>query len=100
MKYKIILTLLIIGLIFTGCADVAQIQFTNPEEYIYGFWGGVWHGMIMFPAFFYSLFDNQATIYAVHNNGAWYNFGFVGGLGLMLKGIRIGLKLILLIFKK
>ena len=34
-------------LLMTGCADVSHIQYHNPSEHVYGFWGGTWHGMIM-----------------------------------------------------
>lgn len=85
MNYKILFSLAFIALFFVGCADVAQVQFTNPNEHIYGFWGGVWHGMITVPSFIGSLFDDSIAIYAVHNNGAWYNFGFVGGLGFTIR---------------
>lgn len=70
----------------TGCADVSHVQeCLSPLEHTYGFWGGVWHGMISQFAFIGSLFSDDIAIYAVNNNGGWYNFGFVGGLGIMVK---------------
>lgn len=88
MKLKILLVLVFVALISVGCADVAQVQFVNPNEHVYGFWGGVWHGMITGPAFIGSLFDDSIAIYAVHNNGIWYNFGFIGGLGILIKAFK------------
>lgn len=85
MKTKITFLIVLIALIFTGCADVAQVQFLDATEHVYGFWGGVWHGMIMVPSFIGSLFDSSIAVYAVHNNGAWYNFGFVGGFGFIFR---------------
>jgi hypothetical protein len=81
---------------FTGCADVSHVQqCLPPSEHTYGFWGGVWHGMITTPSFIGSLFSDDIAVYAVNNNGGWYNFGFVGGLffiirmaGYLVKGLR------------
>ena len=88
MKTKLFLAAFVL-LLLTGCADVAHIQFLDPNQEVYGFWGGVWHGMIMFPAFICSLFSDNIAIYAINNNGFWYNFGYVGGLGVIIKGVRI-----------
>jgi hypothetical protein len=41
----------------------------------------------MWPDFLMSLFYDDVTVYATNNNGVWYNFGFVGGLGITLKVI-------------
>ena len=46
-----------------------------------GFWTGLWHGMICPIAFFISLFNREVSMYEVHNNGNWYNFGFLIGAG-------------------
>ena len=80
----------------TGCADVSHVQSClPPSEHTYGFWGGVWHGMIMTPSFIGSMFSDDIAVYAVNNNGGWYDFGFVGGFffilrmtGYLVKGLR------------
>jgi len=88
------LALLAIALI-TGCADVTNVQDCIPAgEHTYGFWGGVWHGMIIQFDFVGSLIWDDVAVYAVNNNGAWYNFGFVGGLGIFLKIIGYAIKAI------
>ena len=51
-----------------------------------GFWAGLWHGVIMPITFVASLFSDHVSIYDVHNNGGWYNFGFVLGAGVLLGG--------------
>ncbi|HEY3409439.1 MAG TPA: hypothetical protein VGK53_14805 [Propionicimonas sp.] len=51
-----------------------------------GFWLGLWHGFISPIAFIVSLFNHQVGIYEVHNNGGWYNFGFVFGASLFFGG--------------
>lgn len=92
MKKMFIFVAVALLMFATSCADVAQVQFPNPNEHIYGFWGGTWHGMIMGPAFIGSLFSDDIAIYAVHNNGAWYNFGYIGGFFTMLKCVGVVIK--------
>lgn len=86
---KLILTL---GLLFllVACADktiVTQIM----ETHQYGFWGGLWHGIVAPFDFIASLIWDDVTVYAENNNGHWYAFGFVlgvGGFGGILNIIR------------
>jgi hypothetical protein len=80
---------LLVMLAFTlfSCADRVGYQI-DTTQHIYGLWGGVWHGSIMFFDFIGSLIWDDVAVYATNNNGAWYDFGFVGGLGLCIKGIR------------
>lgn len=47
-----------------------------------GFWRGLWHGFICLFTLIASLFSKSVTIYEVHNNGGWYNFGFVLGVAM------------------
>ena len=51
-----------------------------------GFWMGLWHGVIAPITFVVSLFSDTVNVYEVHNNGAWYNLGFVLGAGVLLGG--------------
>jgi hypothetical protein len=46
-----------------------------------GFWGGLWHGMIAPITFIVSLFVSGVSIYEKNNNGRWYEFGFMLGIG-------------------
>lgn len=85
-KYIIAILLMIFAIALSGCADVSHVQECLPEaEHTYGFWGGTWHGMISTVSFIGSLFSDDIAIYAVNNNGGWYDFGFVGGFFGMLK---------------
>jgi hypothetical protein len=59
---------------------------------IAGFWMGIWHGLISPVTFIVSLFSKDVRLYEVHNNGGWYNFGFVVGAGLFLSGGILGRK--------
>ena len=47
-----------------------------------GFWRGLWNGIIAPITFVISLFTDKVRMYEVHNNGGWYDFGFV--LGAMI----------------
>ncbi len=42
-----------------------------------GFWAGLWHGLIIPFSWLISLVTTEVRIYEVHNNGRWYDFGFV-----------------------
>ena len=81
---KVIVGVLIL-ILFIGCADVTPI-----EECIvntpYGFWGGLWHGIVAPFAWIGSLFSDDIAIYAVNNNGGWYDFGFILGIGALTGG--------------
>ena len=64
----------------------------NPEGKVAGFWLGIWHGLISPVTFVVSLFSQGVRLYEVHNNGGWYNLGFVLGAGLFLSGGILGRK--------
>jgi hypothetical protein len=50
-----------------------------------GFWLGLWHGFIFPVAWVVSLFTDQVAIYAVPNDGGWYDFGYF--LGIVVFGV-------------
>ena len=50
-----------------------------------GFLLGLWHGFIFPVAWIVSLFTDQVAIYAVPNNGGWYDFGYF--LGIVVFGV-------------
>jgi hypothetical protein len=87
----IILVLLLAGL---SCAPGPNSveKTANAEGKIAGFWIGIWHGLISPITFVISLFSRSVRFYEVHNNGGWYNFGFVLGAGLFLSGGILGRK--------
>jgi hypothetical protein len=51
-----------------------------------GFWLGLWHGIISPVTFIISIFVQDVRFYEVHNNGIWYNLGFVIGAGILFGG--------------
>lgn len=79
MKYFLIF---MVALLLTGCADSVSFEAASAMEPV-GFWYGLWHGMTAPIAFFGSLFFEDIAIYAIYNNGGWYDFGFVLGIGLL-----------------
>lgn len=50
-----------------------------------GFLFGLWHGFIFPVAWVFSLFMPDVAVYAVPNNGGWYDFGFF--LGIVVFGV-------------
>jgi hypothetical protein len=56
-------------------------KYKEPDASSAGFWAGVWHGLIYPLTFLVSLFIDGVSIYETHNNGRWYEFGFVLGTG-------------------
>jgi hypothetical protein len=53
-----------------------------------GFWLGLWHGFIFPVAWVVSLFSDNVAVYAVPNNGGWYDFGYFVGVVFIGVGAR------------
>jgi hypothetical protein len=72
----------------TGCAARPNELANQPVAggTIAGFWQGVWQGLISPFAFIISLFNPAVGVYDVHNNGGWYNLGFLLGAAIILGG--------------
>ncbi len=87
MKHKTIqiTTLLISLLALSGCADSVNFTIDQPTQLV-GFWYGLWHGIILPFSWIVSLFYSDVAIYAVYNNGGWYDFGFFLGVSATLRG--------------
>ena len=89
MKKPHLLCLLFLSALFLmGCAAGPNIAVHTPasDGIIAGFFPGLWHGMIAPITFIISLFSDNVSFYEVHNNGGWYNFGFVLGAGILFGG--------------
>lgn len=69
---------LALPLLLAGCAT--QVAGTVKPD-APGFFLGLVQGFIAPVTFVISLFDHDVSVYAVPNNGGWYNFGFVLGIG-------------------
>lgn len=90
MRAKVIVGVVLVCVVFAvaGCAAGPNALTGEPDEEggVAGFWRGLWHGIISPVTFIISLFSRSVTIYEVHNNGAWYNFGFLLGITIPLGG--------------
>ena len=87
-RRKLIVSLMLMALLLAACAAGANPETGNPgvDGDVAGFWLGLWHGLIAPIAFLVSLFSDTVSIYEVHNNGNWYNFGFILGAGVWFGG--------------
>jgi len=82
-----VLVLLLVN-ILAGCAAGPNQSKGTPSEHdgVACFWLGLWQGFIAPFVFVASLFKTNLSIYEVHNNGAWYNFGYLLGLACFFGG--------------
>ena len=67
----------------SACAATQQQDAVAPAAP--GFWLGLWHGFIFPVAWVVSLFAPKVAVYAVPNNGGWYDFGYF--LGIVVFGV-------------
>jgi hypothetical protein len=87
------LLLLLLGVVvLSACAAGPNSQegVAAKGEEVAGFWLGLWHGFISPVTFVISLFRDSVSIYEIHNNGNWYDFGFVLGAGILFGGGAAG----------
>jgi len=78
----ILVVLILLLSILTACAPGANTSQAMPgaQPGLAGFWLGLWQGFIAPFVFIVSLFKSNLNIYEIHNNGSWYNFGYLFGL--------------------
>ena len=80
------LILLAATLALSACAATQSATAVSPAAP--GFWLGLWHGFIFPIAWLVSLFVKDVAVYAVPNNGGWYDFGYF--LGIVVFGVGAG----------
>ena len=82
MKLSALILILLLLVFLAACAPGPNHMQGTPgdKNALAGFWLGLWQGFIAPFVFVISLFKNGLNIYEVHNNGAWYNFGYLFGL--------------------
>ena len=78
-RATLLLTALAATLALSACAQQAATA-VDP-----GFLEGLWHGFIFPVAWVISLFKSDVAIYAVPNDGGWYDFGYF--LGIVVFGV-------------
>ena len=83
----LVLVVLLANLV-VGCAPGTNLFKGTTGEHggVAGFWLGLWQGFIAPFVFVGSLFRSDLNIYEAHNNGAWYNFGYLFGLACFFGG--------------
>ena len=74
---------LLLPIMLTACAATQQADAVAPQAP--GFLLGLWHGFIFPVAWVVSLFLPKVAVYAVPNNGGWYDFGYF--LGIVVFGV-------------
>ena len=80
--------LLLAALALTLAACVAKQSGSAVQATAPGFLEGVWHGFIFPIAWIISLFTDDISVYAVPNNGGWYDFGYFIGIVFLGVGAR------------
>ena len=73
--------------LLASCAHQASNAVSQAPE-TPGFLLGLWHGFIFPVAWVLSLFLPEVAVYAVPNNGGWYDFGFFVGIVFLGVGAR------------
>ena len=83
MKKNILIAVVVMFLL-AGCMPGPNTSedVANAGTTLAGFWFGLWHGVISPVTFVISLFSNKVNLYEIHNNGGFYNLGFI--LGIMI----------------
>ena len=84
----VLVLVLLLMIILAGCAPGPNRSSGTASEHggVAGFSLGLWQGFIAPVVFVVSLFKSNLGIYEVHNNGSWYNFGYLFGLACFFGG--------------
>ncbi len=89
MRRSVVMIIVLLMLfVLVSCAPGPN-QFVNTVSangFVPGFWQGLWNGAISPITFIISLFNPKVQIYEVHNNGTWYNLGFLLGVAAAFGG--------------
>ena len=81
MRIQTTILIVVFSLVISSCAKTDTDVSACLTGHIYGFWEGLWHGIIAPAGLLYSLFDEHVHMYAPNNNGGWYALGFSSGSG-------------------
>jgi hypothetical protein len=80
-----VLSLAVAVTVLTACAAGVNDAAASGTSQA-GFWLGLWHGLISPITFIVSLFTSEVSVYEVHNNGNWYDAGFMLGVACAFSG--------------
>lgn len=78
MKSKNMLIGLLAFIVILSLSSCAPLEYKNHKS---GFFGGIWHGLILGFSLIGKLFGAKIGIYAQHNTGFTYWLGFILGIG-------------------
>lgn len=78
-------------LLLAACARQVPDAVAHAED-TPGFLLGLWHGFIFPFSWIGSLFRPDIAVYAVPNNGGWYDFGFFLGITVLGGGTHFSSK--------
>lgn len=83
-----VLLAVVVLFVLSACAagPNSAVDVESAEGEVAGFWSGLWQGIIVPVTWVISLFTDNVSIYEVHNNGGWYDTGFLLGAGVFLGG--------------
>ncbi|HCM37895.1 MAG: hypothetical protein UV61_C0015G0004 [Candidatus Gottesmanbacteria bacterium GW2011_GWB1_43_11] len=86
--FTLFLVAVLLTVVLTACGTTNPMKNVPLEEtgQVYGFWNGLWDGWTALFAFIGNLFGGDYGVYQVHNNGNWYDFGFLLGIGAFAGG--------------
>ena len=80
IRFAVLLCFLAVIILLSGCAN-NEIVTECLKGKTYGFWAGLWHGIIAPIDLIAMIWRNDVSVFAPNNNGAWYAFGFIIGSG-------------------
>jgi len=87
-KINLIIITIIILVLFASCAHTVDVSACTEGTKEYGFWNGLWHGIIAPITFIGHLFNNSIAVFATNlkGGGGWYYLGFLLGVSSSLSG--------------
>jgi len=84
MRWVLLAVVLLFALSACAAGPNSAVDVASTEGEVAGFWLGLWQGIIVPITWIISLFSDTVSIYEVHNNGGWYDTGFLLGAGVFL----------------
>jgi hypothetical protein len=84
-RFRSLAVLAVAGALLSACAATQAPDAVAHDANTPGFLLGLWHGFIFPVAWIVSLFADKVAVYAVPNNGGWYDFGYF--LGIVVFGV-------------
>lgn len=80
VKFLNVFAIILCVILLSACAH-KEVVTECLKGHTYGFFGGIWHGIIAPFDLIGMLFWDDVTLFAQNNSGFWYGFGFLIGSG-------------------